>query len=202
MMTKQTKPAKKRINSKRKGNRAEWELAKILTERFNMPFARVGVASGARVKNTRLPDNAIEVMTGDLIPPPGFRFSIESKSEKVDIDLLAPSVQFDKWLKQATCDADSISKIPMLCWKRHRKGWIVAIPSKTLKNGVLPLHYTSYGFGVLHRGWIVCRLDALLEANDDRHFWFDDGREKLEEQREYDAHIDRQIKAMKEWSLA
>ena len=199
---KQTKPATKRINSKRKGNRAELELAKILTEHFGVPFARVGVASGARVKNTTLPENAIGVMTGDLIPPPGFRFSIESKSEKVDIDLLATSVLFDKWLTQATNDASSISKIPMLCWKRYRKGWIVAIPSKTFKNGNLPPHYTSYGFGVWQWDWIVCRLDALLEANEDQHFWFDEGEEKLEEQREYDAHIDRQINAMKEWSLA
>ena len=280
-MTKQTKPAKRRINSKQKGNRAERELAQILTEHFGVPFARVGVASGARVKNTKLPDNAIGVMTGDLIPPAGFRFSIEAKSEKVNIDFFTRSALFGKWLTQATNDASSISKIPMLCWKRHRKGWIVAIPSKAFKNAALPPHYASYGFGVWQWDWIVCRLDTLLETNKERHFWFDEmsdvtqgltileqfdiccangegdiicpgcgvdigqfyhwikaanhiehnrcpichcdaygedcdgtdewcehctrpceGREKLEEQREYDAHIDQQIKAMKEWALA
>jgi uncharacterized protein YggU (UPF0235/DUF167 family) len=59
--------AKKRINSKAKGSRAELELAKIFTKRFEQPFARVGVSSGARTKNTRLPINAIETFSGDII---------------------------------------------------------------------------------------------------------------------------------------
>jgi len=168
--------AKKRINSCRKGANAELELAKILTERFGMTFARVGVSSGARVKNTKLPDSAIGVMTGDLIVPDGFRFAIECKSVNVNIDFYAESLQFDKWLRQATDDAQSIGKIPMLCWKQYRKGWIVAVPARcAFKDcGRFPHYYIRYGHDTVRWkwGWIVCRLDALLETNQEREFWF------------------------------
>ncbi|MCL2710570.1 MAG: hypothetical protein FWE95_06795 [Planctomycetaceae bacterium] len=168
---------KKRINSKKKGNRAELELAKILTKRFDVPFARVGVSSGARVKNTRLPDNAVEVMTGDLMVPQGFRFSIECKAVNVNVDFLGESVQFDKWLRQATDDAQSIGKLPMLCWKQNRKGWIVAVPARgAFKDcGSFPHYYIRYGHDTVQWkwGWIVCRLDVLLETNKEREFWFD-----------------------------
>jgi len=158
----------KRINSKRKGNSAELELSKILTKRFGMPFARVGVSSGARVKNTKLPDNAIGVMTGDLIVPDGFRFSVESKAVNVNVDLLAPSALLDNFLEQVWSDAVSIDKFPLLCWKRNRKGWIAALRVRSFKDyGNVPLYNSRY-----HDGWLICRLDALLEIDDDR-FWFE-----------------------------
>ena len=169
---------KKRINSKKKGNRAELELAKLLTKRFEVPFARVGVSSGARVKNTKLPDNAIGVMTGDLMVPEDFKFSVECKAENGSIDFLDESSLFDKWLRQTTDDAQSIGKIPMLCWKQHRKGWIVAVPARSAFKdcGSFPHCYIRYGHDTVRWkwGWIVCRLDALLETNTEREFWFDE----------------------------
>jgi len=168
---------KKRINSKRKGNSAELELAKILTKQFGVPFARVGASSGARVKNTRLPDNAVGVMTGDLMVPNNFRFSVECKAVNVNVDFLDESMQFDKWLRQAMDDSQSIGKIPMLCWKQYRKGWIVAVPARgAFKDcGSFPHYYIRYGHDIEQWkwGWIVCRLDALLETNKEREFWFD-----------------------------
>ena len=168
--------AKKRINSKRKGSTAERKLADILSERFGVQFARVGASSGARVKNTKLPDNAVEVLTGDLMVPPGFRFSIECKAVNVNINFLDESLQFDKWLCQTTNDAKSIGKIPMLCWKQNRKDWIVAVPAYgAFKDcGRFPPYYICYGQNTAQWkwGWIVCRLDALLKIDDDR-FWFE-----------------------------
>lgn len=158
---------KKRINSKQKGNAAERELAKILTEHFGVPFARVGVSSGARVKNTKLPDETIGVMTGDLITPKTFRFSVECKSVHAEVDLLAPSALLDKFLMQAETDAQSIQKLPMLCWKRHRKGWIAAIPFQVFRYADIELtaYYAAY------QDWLVCRLDTLL-ATQNLRFWF------------------------------
>ena len=157
----------KRINSKQKGNRAELELAKILTKRFGLPFARVGVTSGARPKQVRLDERAMETFTGDLIVPDGFRFSVECKAVNVHVDLFAPSALFDKFLEQAKADAESIGKDPMLCWKRNRKGWIVAVPSQAFRFTVaeLPAYYSCY------RDWLVCNLDTLL-AVQSPCFWF------------------------------
>jgi len=154
---------KKRINSKAKGNAAERELAKILTERFGLPFARVGVSSGARPKQVKLDDGARETFTGDLITPQGFKFSIESKSANVDVDLLGQSALLDKFLQQAKDDAESIGKMPMLCWKRSRKGWITAVLFGAFRyDGNLPEYYARY------REWLICRLDTLLEVADPR----------------------------------
>ena len=93
-----------------------------------MSFARVGVSSGARPKQVKLDSMATETLTGDLIVPEGFRFSVECKAVNKDVDLLADSALLDKFLEQAAVDADSIGKMPLLCWKRNRKGWIVALP--------------------------------------------------------------------------
>ena len=159
---------KRKINCKAKGNRGERELAQILSARFGLPFARVGVASGARVKNTRLPDDAINVMTGDIIVPAGFRFSVECKSVNKNVDLLDQSALLDKFLQQAADDAESIGAIPLLCWKRHRKGWIAVLPECFVfgKSIVFTNYYSIY------REWVVCYLDALLEI-DQPDFWFD-----------------------------
>jgi hypothetical protein len=159
--------AKKRINSKRKGNAAELELSKILTKRFGMSFARVGVSSGARPKQVKLDGQAAETFTGDIVVPKGFRFSIESKSTAGDVDLLNQSALLDKFLQQADDDAKSIGKLPMLCWKRNRKGWIAAVPSQALRftGEMLPVYHSRY------RDWLICNLETLLETKS-TGFWF------------------------------
>jgi len=158
----------KRINSKAKGNRGERELAKILTQRFGLPFARVGVSSGARPKQVKLDGSAKHAFTSDLIVPDGFRFSVECKSVNKDVDLLTQSALLDKFLKQAADDAASIEKIPLLCWKRNRKGWRAVLPERFVfgKTIVFTNYYSVY------REWVVCYLDSLLEI-EQPDFWFD-----------------------------
>jgi hypothetical protein len=165
------KTTKKRINSKRKGNRAEWELAKILTKRFGLPFTRVGVSSGARPKQVELDDSAKQVFTSDLVAPSGFRFSVECKAVNVNIDLLAQSALLDKFLDQAAFDATSIGKLPLLCWKRNHKGWIAAVPINEIESCRIPIPYYSRYIGN-NASWLICRLDALLMIDIDE-FWFD-----------------------------
>jgi hypothetical protein len=126
------------------------------------------VSSGARPKQVNLDSSAKQAFTSDLVVPSGFRFSVECKSVNKDVDLLDQSALLDKFLKQVTDDAASIGKIPLLCWKRHRKGWIVVLPERDVfgKCIVFTNYYSVY------REWLVCYLDALLEI-DQPDFWFD-----------------------------
>jgi Holliday junction resolvase len=163
-----TTTQKKKVNGCAKGKRGERELGKIFSNYFGIPFYRTA-NSGARPKQVKLSAVSKEVHTGDLETPPDFRFSIECKTTDVEVDLLDQSALLDKYLKQAADDADSIGKVPMLCWKRNRKGWIVAVPSRQAfgRTGEVPQYRSVY------RVWIVCRLDALLNVNKGNDvFWF------------------------------
>jgi hypothetical protein len=75
-------------------------------------------------------------------------------------------------LTQTADDAVSIGKIPLLCWKRNRKGWIAVLPERYVfsKSVVFTNYYSVY------REWVVCSLDALLEI-DQPDFWFDNVEE-------------------------
>ena len=158
---------KKRINSKKKGNRVELELAKILTKRFDVPFARVGVSSGARAKNTRLPDNAVFVMSGDIIIPAGFRFgTIEVKSRKHAINYRIANKALDDIIDQAENDAVLTGKPPLICIKMNRQGWDVVVPVDVFDHG------TRLGdYFVRYAEYLVYRLDVLLDTTND-NFWF------------------------------
>ncbi|MCL2710700.1 MAG: hypothetical protein FWE95_07450 [Planctomycetaceae bacterium] len=158
---------KKRINSKRKGNSAEYELSKILMKHFNVPFARVGVSSGARVKNTRLPDNAVFVMSGDIIVPNGFRFgTIEVKSRKYAINYRQANKALDDIIDQAENDAVLTGKPPLICIKTNRQGWDIALPVDVFDHGARLGEYF-----VRYASYLVYRLDVLLDTTHD-HFWF------------------------------
>jgi Holliday junction resolvase len=158
---------KKRINSKRKGNAAELELAKILTKRFDLPFARVGVSSGARVKNTKLPDNAVNVMSGDMIIPDGFRFgTIEVKSRKHAINYRVENKALEDIIEQAENDAVLTGKPPLICIKANRHGWDVMIPVDVFDHGARLGDYF-----VRYARYLIYRLDVLLDATNDK-FWF------------------------------
>ena len=73
------KKKKKKVNGKKKGNRTELELTKILNKRFGTGFSR-SVGSGNRWSQTNhMPKHAQEIFSGDLIAPLGFKFVLESK---------------------------------------------------------------------------------------------------------------------------
>jgi hypothetical protein len=126
------------------------------------------VSSGARPKQVKLDGHAAETFTGDLIVPEGFKFSVECKAVNKEVDFLDRSILFDRFLNQAAVDAASIGKIPLLCWKRNRRGWIAAVPMRAFRN----VEYRP-SFCTLYLGWLICRLDTLLEA-DENGFWFEE----------------------------
>ena len=160
--------AKNKINSKHKGNRAELEIAKILTERFDMPFARVGVSSGARVTNTRLPDHAVGVMSGDIIVPKNFAFgTIEVKSRKSAVNYRSKNKELDAIIDQAEADAKRTFKPPLICIKANRVGWDVLVPIRAFAGLSFECDYFTR-----YEDYFVYRLETLLTF-DNWLFWWE-----------------------------
>jgi Holliday junction resolvase len=157
-----------KINSKSKGNRAELEIAKILTERFGTPFARVGVSSGARVKNTKLPDNALCVMSGDIIVPEHFAFgTIEVKSRQSAVNYRSKNKALDAIIDQAEADAKRTFKPPLICIKANRAGWDVLVPIRAFAGLLFDCDYFTR-----YKDYFVYRLETLL-AFDNWLFWWE-----------------------------
>lgn len=127
------KKKKKKINGKAKGNRGELEIVKILNEHFNDEFARVGVTSGARIKNTRLPKDSIEFYCGDIITPKKFRYSIECKTGYSDVSLTQLNKTIDSFIVQAEEDASISGKEPCILFKQNRKPWLCLIKDEIKK---------------------------------------------------------------------
>ena len=158
----------KKINSKQKGNRNEREFVKILNERFNLEngFSRVPMSGAWGTNNRTMRDTsgqALDVLSGDLICPQGFKFSIEIKS-RIDFnfwDMLNEgneNTDIDSWLYQASHDASCTKKEPLLVIKINNKKPFVLFPKKLLEGKVIYKDYT------------LMRLDYFLLLEDD-FFW-------------------------------
>jgi hypothetical protein len=160
------KTKKKKVNSKDKGQRGERDLCKVLADRFptHTGFFRV-VGSGNRWSHAELTEQAKSVMTGDLVCPEGFAFTIECKYGYADIDLCyafeGGHKEIDKFLEQADKDADRVSKKPMLCWKKPRQPWLAF-----LKNMDVDTDYKMY-----YRNWVVVSLADILRTQPDEFFF-------------------------------
>jgi hypothetical protein len=154
---------KKKVNGKKKGNRTELDLTKILTERFKSPFSRT-VGSGSRWSQATLPQHAKEVFSGDLIVPKGFKFAIESKGGYDSIDIgsifLTGNKELETFFDQATEDAKRCNRKPMLCWKRTRKPWIAFVIKEEIKN-------IEFKYAITYGKWTGIALEHLLKLEDD-----------------------------------
>ena len=134
------------INSKQKGNSWERALCKILKERFpGRDFSRVptsGAFFGKSNKERRYlaEDNVKEVLSGDIICPSNFRFSVECKSY-ADIsfwDLFNESSDLHSWMRQCSEDAEFTNKFPLLVVKinNHKPfvGTTVVLPNQVFSH--------------------------------------------------------------------
>ena len=154
------------INSKQKGNSWERSVCKILKERFSgRDFSRVPT-SGAffgktnKEKRSLAEDNVKEVLSGDIICPSDFRFSVECKSY-ADIsfwDLFNESSDLHSWIKQCKEDAEFVNKVPLLIVKINNHKPFVGT-SFPLENAVFN-----------HRGFGFCSLEDFLKLGDDVFF--------------------------------
>jgi hypothetical protein len=152
------------VNSKKKGNRVELQMAKILTDRFGQTFKRVPMsgAFGTINAHENIREDVKEILSGDLICPTGFRFSVEVKS-RLDFnfwDLIADETvnEIDDWIKQAENDAKISNKEPLIIFKANNRKPFVLFP-KRMKKGKL-----TYG------DYTILRLDYFLAIRD-QFFW-------------------------------
>jgi Holliday junction resolvase len=141
------------LNSKNKGNRVELELAKTLTKRFGgIEFSRVPMSGGwgtnNKEKNVR--EDAMEVLSGDIMCPENFIFSIESKSRS-DFnfwDMLNDETEneIDEWIQQAEEDAQRSNKYPLIYVKINYKKPFVMFSKKIFKGKLIYGNYTLMRF--------------------------------------------------------
>lgn len=164
------KSTKKKINSKRKGSRAELDLAHILTNRFDgYTFAR-SVQSGAYIGKSNdiraksMTDEQKLVFAGDIRVPVNFKYVIEHKAynpegHELFWELFNEKSDLHKWLEQVTHDSELVDKKPMLVIKYNNKKRICFMH----ENPVEPVF--------LHNGWNCYRFDDIL--NLENSFFFE-----------------------------
>lgn len=151
-------------NSKQKGNRVENEFAKAFTERFDKPFKRVPQSGAFSTinKNEGLDESVLNTLSGDLIPPAGFRFSIEIKSRQ-DFnfwDLLANDTEneIDQWIEQAKDEGEITGKEPLIVVKINRRRPFVLFPEKLMEGRLK------------YKGFTILRFDYFFNLPDN-FFW-------------------------------
>lgn len=121
------KDKKKRKNSCKKGKNRERSLCHELEELFPGDIFRRVPSSGAFMggfnfnRNLQLNNAAKNTLTGDIITPSWFKFSIESKAYD-DSPLFHKIVNgeektLDKWIEQATVDASKVDKKMLLMFR-------------------------------------------------------------------------------------
>ena len=162
-----SKPKKKRINSKKKGNSAELQLCKILNDRFGekkfsrsvMSGAYLGAGNFARAMG--LTEEQQSVFLGDVITPRNFKFVIESKAYNAAEfwDLFNESAPINDWIKQVSTDAERANKKPIIIVKYNNKKRIVYTKENV----------ENYAFEF--KGWKCLWLDDFLNLEDE--FFFD-----------------------------
>jgi hypothetical protein len=154
------------INSKNKGSSWERAFCKILKERFpGRDFSRVPT-SGAffgksnKEKRSLAEDNVKEVLSGDVICPSEFKFSVECKSyaEISFWDLFNESSDLNSWIKQCSEDSEFVNKVPLLAVKINNHKPFVA----TTLN--LPNQIFTY------KGFNFFKLDDFLKFDDTTFF--------------------------------
>jgi hypothetical protein len=164
---------KKKLNSKKKGNRVELGLCKLLSAHFGSSFSRA-VGSGNRWGQvSNLPSHAKTALTGDICPPEGFLWVLESKGGyEDDIDLNAiigeNNSQLSKFIEQVMDDAGRCGRKPLVAWKRSRKPALAM-----MQQNELPADYNKDR--LYWHGWVIVNLEDLLQATP-RTYWFEEGK--------------------------
>lgn len=152
----------KKVDGKKKGNRTELDLTKLLNVRFGTGFSR-SVGSGNRWSQASLPQHAKNVFSGDLVCPKNFKFVIESKGGYDSIDMSSIFVrgnsELDNFLSQVTKDSERCGRKPLLCWKKTRKPWLAFVHTKELAGH-------KFKYKLQYGKWSAVALEYLLELED------------------------------------
>ena len=129
---------KKRVNSRRKGNTFEREIAKLFNTRFNTTDFCRSPGSGAFATTHELPQYM--KVHGDLITPQNFKFILECKSgyDVTFEDIFKPKSDLYKFIKQAKRDAKKAEQDWLVIYKKTRhKPFVITGKKYPLKTVVV-----------------------------------------------------------------
>lgn len=160
-----SKKKTKKVDGKKKGNRTELDLTKVLNARFGgTGFSRtIGSGAVGTSKGQYLPKHAQDVFSGDLIVPKGFKFVIECKGGYDSIDMSSVFVrgnsELDAFLEQVTKDSKRCGRQPLLCWKKTRKPWLAFVQTKDLPS-------QSFKYKLQYGKWTCVAMEHLLKLDD------------------------------------
>lgn len=129
--------------NKARGNLVENEACKMLTKLLqdngvfsqDECFYRTDGSGARRHVRGGVSKNLLTAMTSDIFGPEWFPISVEVKGRRNAPDfhrLLTGKHDLIDWCIQASNDASSIDKAPLVMVKYARVGWFVAIPFKIL----------------------------------------------------------------------
>jgi len=165
---------KKKINSKKKGNRWELQVCKTLGSAFDDEFRRVpmsGSFTGGKnkLKNFYVNSDAQTNLTGDIITPSWFNFIIECKnyadSPKIHNLLSIGDKNLDDWVKQAKDEGRSSKRDWLIIFNMtsKRKNFAVIDFDRfhavldSIPGVVFPNNY------FLYKGSLILDLDQFIK---------------------------------------
>lgn len=179
-------------NNKKKGNRGELKIAKALSEHFSKPFKRVPSSGALGTIHIDLQREAMKTLSGDLIVPHDWVFSMEIKTG-YDIDFLNifskkstnDKTKLLEFCEQACEDASRVEgRCPMVIYSKDRRETICLIPlknhsrSKELFSNVKKkkINYMYFQLDMEKhkkwKEWIAVSFEDLL-INFNEEFFFD-----------------------------
>ncbi|CAE7860273.1 unnamed protein product [Symbiodinium microadriaticum] len=164
------KTVKKKVNAKKKGNRVELALCKLLTKQFGKEFSR-SVGSGNRWSQVHhMPEHAKKTLVGDICAPENFLWVIECKGgyeKEIDLNgIFTGNSRLDSFIEQSENDEGQSGRQPIICWKQSRKPWLAMVKDQ---------HLVDHEFEVLlrYKNWNMVLLEELIEHTDEK-YWFRD----------------------------
>jgi hypothetical protein len=160
-------------SSKDKGTAWELEVAKILEENFEGKFSRTP-RSGAMFggENAENADgersDVIEILTGDIITPKDFPFTIEAKHYddfKFSHLLHGENKDLDSWIESAEKDAELAKRLPMIIAKFSYIGSYAVFDYRIIKtdDGICPSTYFENHI-IYRRKWMMLSLGEFLNT--------------------------------------
>jgi hypothetical protein len=164
----------KKINGKRKGNKYENDLSKLLNKRFNTTdFARTP-GSGAFATTHKLPSHLM--IYGDLITPLTFRFVIEAKrgySSLNILDLINNTSVLHGFISQNLKDCEKCDKDSLVIFKQDRRKAMAIVTLSEPMNIELKLILKQKDIPFLSFGDernVLLLLDDILTLDDSFFF--------------------------------
>jgi len=163
------------VMSKRKGNSFERDIVNIFKKEFEdegfmrTPHSGATFGKSNRYRMEGIDEGFSHQMTGDLVVPKKFPFSLECKAYKnfeFHQVLQGENKTLDKWIEQAKDDAEVSEKEMLIVMKFNRKGTYVCTRDLEFskKDTVLTNYLTNFMY--YKERYLIYTLDVFLSFKD------------------------------------